>query len=102
MRAEIGYGGFVWVNLDDGASSLEEYIGDALGMLEEYMSMPLEVFHYHKAIVNTELQALARHEQRVLSRLPALLQSRDRDAAAGLLPAQVHGLSQRPRVRWAR
>ena len=53
VRAEIGYGGFVWVNLDDDACTLQEYIGDALSMLEEYMSMPLEVFHYHKAVVNT-------------------------------------------------
>ena len=53
MRTEIGFGGFVWVNLDDGACTLEEYIGDALGMLEGHMSMPLEVFHYHKAVVHT-------------------------------------------------
>jgi methanesulfonate monooxygenase large subunit len=53
VRAEIGFGGFAWVNIDDNACTLKEYIGDALDMLEEHMSMPLEVFHYHKAIVNT-------------------------------------------------
>ncbi len=53
MRAEVGFGGFVWVNTDDDACTLTEYIGDSLNMLEENMSMPLEVFHYHKAIVDT-------------------------------------------------
>ena len=28
--AEVGFGGFVWVNLDDEACTLNEYIGDAL------------------------------------------------------------------------
>ncbi|MBI2311857.1 MAG: aromatic ring-hydroxylating dioxygenase subunit alpha [Betaproteobacteria bacterium] len=53
VRAEIGFGGFVWVNIDDGACTLKEYIGDALGLLEPTMEQPMEVFHYHKAIVNT-------------------------------------------------
>ena len=46
VRAEVGFGGFVWVNTDDNACTLKEYIGDSLNMLEENMSMPLEVFHY--------------------------------------------------------
>jgi len=33
--------------------SLKDYIGDSMNMLEEQLSMPLEVFHYHKAIVDT-------------------------------------------------
>jgi methanesulfonate monooxygenase large subunit len=53
VKTTVGYGGFVWVNIDDSACSLQEYIGDALGMLEEYMTMPLEVFHFHKAVVDT-------------------------------------------------
>ena len=53
VRCEVGYGGFVWVNVDDNACTLKEYIGDALSMLEPHMQEPLEVFHYHKAIVNT-------------------------------------------------
>ena len=53
VKSALAYGGFVWVNLDDNAMSLQEYIGDALGMLEPLMDMPLEVFHYHKAVVNT-------------------------------------------------
>jgi len=53
VRCEIGFGGFVWVNIDDQAVTLKEYIGDALDMLGPYMEQPMEVFHYHKAVVNT-------------------------------------------------
>ena len=53
VKTEIGYGGFVWVNVDDDSCSLSEYVGDALGMLDEHLSEPMEVFHYHKAVVNT-------------------------------------------------
>ena len=53
VKTSIGYGGFVWVNVDDNSGSLADYIGDAMGMLDENLSMPLEVFHYHKAVVNT-------------------------------------------------
>jgi methanesulfonate monooxygenase large subunit len=53
VKTEVGYGGFVWVNVDDRSSPLDEYIGNALDMLKPHMDMPLEVFHYHKAVVNT-------------------------------------------------
>jgi methanesulfonate monooxygenase large subunit len=53
VKTSVGYGGFVWVNVDDDAGSLEAYIGDALGSLQEHIAMPLEVFHYHQAVVNT-------------------------------------------------
>ena len=53
VKAEVGFGGFVWVNLDDASGTLEEYIGAAMDMLEPYIAEPLEVFHYHRAIVNT-------------------------------------------------
>jgi methanesulfonate monooxygenase subunit alpha len=53
VKTEVGFGGFVWVNIDDNSCSLKEYIGDALNMLEPQMQQPMEVFHYHKAIVNT-------------------------------------------------
>ena len=56
VRTEVGYGGFVWVNVDDEAPSLKEFIGDALAMLEPYMQEPMEVFHYHKAVVNTNFK----------------------------------------------
>lgn len=53
VKTAVGYGGFVWVNVDDEAGPLKDYIGEALGMLEPYMNMPLEVFHYHQAVVDT-------------------------------------------------
>ena len=51
VRVAVGYGGFVWVNLDDGAMSLADFIGGALGTLEPHLREPLEVFHYQKVIV---------------------------------------------------
>ncbi len=53
VKCQVGFGGFVWVNVDDNAESLEDYIGDALGLLDECLEPEMEVFHYHKAIVNT-------------------------------------------------
>lgn len=53
VRTEIGFGGFVWVNVDDKACSLNEYIGPAMDMLAPNLDQPLEVFHYHKAVVDT-------------------------------------------------
>ena len=53
VRCEVGFGGMVWVNVDDHAMSLREYIGDALHLLEDSLAHELEVFHYHKAIVRT-------------------------------------------------
>jgi len=56
VRAAVGFGGFVWVNLDDAAPSLEAFIGPALDMLEPNMREPMEVFHYHKALVHTNFK----------------------------------------------
>ena len=53
IKCDVGYGGFVWINIDDESCTLKEYIGDAMSMLDEQLDMPLEVFHYHKAIVDT-------------------------------------------------
>lgn len=53
VKCETAYGGFVWVNLDDNCEPLEDYIGDAMQCYEEALSIPLEVFHYHRAVLNT-------------------------------------------------
>ncbi len=53
MRTAVGYGGFVWVNVDDGAPSLGDWIGPALETLEPFLRQPLEVFHYQKVVVQT-------------------------------------------------
>ena len=75
VRASIGYGGFVWVNLDDEAPPLPEFHRrrpghpSSLTMREAAGGLPLPPRRGRH-----ELQAVARHEQRVLSRLHALLQ----------------------------
>jgi methanesulfonate monooxygenase large subunit len=56
VRTALGYGGFVWVNVDDNCGPLQEFIGTAMSGLEPYIGMPLEVFHYHRAIVNTNFK----------------------------------------------
>jgi methanesulfonate monooxygenase large subunit len=53
VRCAVGYGGFVWVNVDDHAPPLSDFIGDALGLLEPHLAQPLEVFHYQKVVVDT-------------------------------------------------
>jgi methanesulfonate monooxygenase subunit alpha len=53
VRCRVDFGGFVWVNLDDEALSLAEYIGEALSPLAPHLREPLEVFHYQKIVVNT-------------------------------------------------
>jgi methanesulfonate monooxygenase large subunit len=56
VRCEVGHGGFVWVNLDDGAPGLRDFIGDALGILEPHLREPLEVFHYQQVIVHANFK----------------------------------------------
>jgi len=54
IRTEVGYGGMVWVNLDDDCGPLKDYVGGALDpMLEQLETEPLEIFHYQKGIVRT-------------------------------------------------
>jgi methanesulfonate monooxygenase large subunit len=53
VRVAVGYGGFVWVNVDDAAPGLADFIGDALGALQPHLQQPLEVFHYQKVVVRT-------------------------------------------------
>ena len=52
VRAETRLG-CVFINLDDNGISFDEYIGDALEGFEETMgTVELEVFHYHRVIIN--------------------------------------------------
>jgi len=46
VRAQVDFSGVVWVNLDDGCTDLDY-------LKEELSAEPLEVFHYHRAIVET-------------------------------------------------
>jgi methanesulfonate monooxygenase subunit alpha len=52
LACEVGYGGFVWVSLKTDPGPLSAYIGDAFGIMrEELDTEPLDVFHYHKAVI---------------------------------------------------
>ena len=55
LRCEVKFGGFVWVNLDDNPQvSLEDWAAAPFACLRKTLEAePLEVFHYHKAIINT-------------------------------------------------
>jgi methanesulfonate monooxygenase large subunit len=56
VRCEVGFGGFIWVNVDDHALPLRDFIGDALDSLQPFIEQPLEVFHFQKVIVNANFK----------------------------------------------
>ena len=59
VRTEVGYGGFVWVNLDDNCGSLAEHIGPALDyMLPELEAEPLETLWYYQAHLDTNFKLI--------------------------------------------
>ena len=52
IRTEVGFGGMVWVNLDENCGPLADYIGKSLDLMTEQLETePLEIFHYQKGIV---------------------------------------------------
>lgn len=52
IRTEVGYGGMVWVTLNEDAEPLDDFLAGSLdGMKEQLESEPLELFHYQKSIV---------------------------------------------------
>jgi methanesulfonate monooxygenase large subunit len=53
VKTSVGYGGFVWVNVDDKCESLEQFVGKAFEDMEVELKVPTEVFHYHQAVVET-------------------------------------------------
>lgn len=53
VKASVAHGGFVWINIDDNCETLAQFIGDAFEDLAAEMSYPMEVFHYHQAVVDT-------------------------------------------------
>jgi len=59
VRTEVGFGGFVWVNLDDHAPPLAHEIGAALDyMLPELEAEPLETFWYYQARLKTNYKLI--------------------------------------------
>jgi len=55
LYCEIKHGGMVWVTLDPNpAQSVEEWTGGAFDCISDAIdSEEMEVFHYHKAVINT-------------------------------------------------
>ncbi len=53
LRCETTFGNFVWVTLDDNnPQSVQQWAGPALECIQKNLDgEPLEVFHYHKAII---------------------------------------------------
>ena len=53
LKCEVYFGGFVWVSLDDEIGmNVAEFVAGALDCLAPSLNAePLEVFHYHKAII---------------------------------------------------
>jgi methanesulfonate monooxygenase subunit alpha len=57
VRTEVKLG-LVFVNLDDNAGSLDDYLGGALDPLEEILgTVPLEVFHYQRSEIEANWKA---------------------------------------------
>jgi methanesulfonate monooxygenase large subunit len=55
LPTEVAHGGMVWTTLDRNPSqSLQQWIGGAFDCISSAIDTePLEVFHYHKAIIDT-------------------------------------------------
>lgn len=55
LKCEVYFGGFVWVCLDDNVKfTVEQWGAGAFDCLKKSVDTePLEVFHYHKAIIDT-------------------------------------------------
>ena len=52
VRTELKYG-LVFVNLDDGAGSLDDFVGEALEEAREPLTgVELEPFHFHRAVID--------------------------------------------------
>src|SRR3989442_8252572 len=57
VKTEVAFGAFVYVNLDDHAGPLTEFIGHALdGMLKCIEAEPMEIFSYYRAAVKTNFK----------------------------------------------
>jgi methanesulfonate monooxygenase large subunit len=53
VRCEM-IAGLIFANLDDGAEPLRDFLGDITrGFLEALGTVPMEVFHFHKAVLKT-------------------------------------------------
>ncbi len=99
VRTAVGYGGFVWVNVDDGAPSLGDWIGPALETLDPFLRQPLEVFHYQKVVVQTNYKLWHDTNSEFYHDYMHYFNRVTGHAAARLLPAALHAVPQRARRR---
>jgi methanesulfonate monooxygenase large subunit len=54
LKCEVAHGGFVWVSLSDQVEPLSSFIGGAFDIMKtEIDTEALEVFHYHKAFIDS-------------------------------------------------
>ena len=52
LHSDVKYGGFVWVTLNDNPPTMEEWVDGSFDCMKKSLNAkPLEVFHYHKAII---------------------------------------------------
>ncbi|HZS83232.1 MAG TPA: aromatic ring-hydroxylating dioxygenase subunit alpha [Stellaceae bacterium] len=52
LPCEVKHGGFVWLSLNKNVEPLAEFTGEAFDIMKvELDTEPLDIFHYHKAII---------------------------------------------------
>ena len=52
LHCDVKFGGFVWVTLNDNPPTIEEWVDGSFDCMKESLNAePLDVFHYHKAII---------------------------------------------------
>ena len=52
LKCEVVLGGFVWVTLNEDGPTVEEWVDGAFDCMRESLDAePLDIFHYHKAII---------------------------------------------------
>tara|TARA_B100001123_G_C15345902_1_gene1037172 strand:- start:7132 stop:8271 length:1140 start_codon:yes stop_codon:yes gene_type:complete len=52
LHCDVKFGGFVWVTLNENPPTIEEWVDGSFDCMKESLNAePLDVFHYHKAII---------------------------------------------------
>ena len=52
FHSDIKFGGFVWVTLNENPPTMDEWVDGSFNCMKESLNAePLDVFHYHKAII---------------------------------------------------
>ena len=52
LHSDVKFGGFVWVTLNENPPTIEDWVDGSFDCMKESLNAePLDVFHYHKAII---------------------------------------------------